>query len=166
MIQPIGDRVTQNFEMISKTFATNQNSTHGIYDSYRVVKVVYISGLTISDHGAPRCPSVARKPGESCSSRTRTPNATGIPWDSSPSPDPTTPVYTYEYTYRVVPYICLYLESFPHSSPKPRVSLEIPPPPPTLPHLIYIWIYISSRTLYMSIHRVVPSLLPNTTDIP
>jgi len=31
-IQPIADRVPQHLEMISKTFPTNQNSAHGIYD--------------------------------------------------------------------------------------------------------------------------------------
>jgi len=37
MIQPIADRVAQNLEIISKTFSTNQNSTHGIYDEYPVI---------------------------------------------------------------------------------------------------------------------------------
>jgi len=32
MIQPIADRVAQHLESISKTFPTNHNSTHGIYD--------------------------------------------------------------------------------------------------------------------------------------
>ena len=30
---PIADEVEQNLEIISKTFSTNQNSAHGIYDS-------------------------------------------------------------------------------------------------------------------------------------
>ena len=31
-VQPITDRVSQHLEIISKTFPTNQNSVHGIYD--------------------------------------------------------------------------------------------------------------------------------------
>ena len=31
-VQPIADRAAQNLEIISKTFSTNQNSAHGIYD--------------------------------------------------------------------------------------------------------------------------------------
>jgi len=31
-IQPIADRMAQHLEIISKTFPTNQNSAHGIYD--------------------------------------------------------------------------------------------------------------------------------------
>ena len=31
-VQPIADRMAQNLEIISKTFSTNQNSAHGIYD--------------------------------------------------------------------------------------------------------------------------------------
>ena len=36
-LQPIADRVAQNLETISKTFSTNQNSAHGIYDQYQVI---------------------------------------------------------------------------------------------------------------------------------
>jgi len=32
IVQPIADRVAQNLEIMSKTFSTNQNSAHGIYD--------------------------------------------------------------------------------------------------------------------------------------
>ena len=32
MLQPVADRVAKNLEMISKTFSTNQNSAHRIYD--------------------------------------------------------------------------------------------------------------------------------------
>ena len=35
-IQPITDRVALNLEIIFKTFSTNQNSAHGIYDWYQV----------------------------------------------------------------------------------------------------------------------------------
>ena len=35
-IQPIADRVALNPEIVSKTFSTNQNSAHGIYDEYQV----------------------------------------------------------------------------------------------------------------------------------
>ena len=31
-VQPSADRVAQHLEIISKTFPTNQNSAHGIYD--------------------------------------------------------------------------------------------------------------------------------------
>jgi len=31
-VQPIADRVALNLEIIFKTFPTNQNSAHGIYD--------------------------------------------------------------------------------------------------------------------------------------
>ena len=31
-VQPIADRVAQNFEIVPKTFPTNQNSAHGIYN--------------------------------------------------------------------------------------------------------------------------------------
>jgi hypothetical protein len=31
-VQLIGDRVAQNLKTISKTFSTNRNSAHGIYD--------------------------------------------------------------------------------------------------------------------------------------
>ena len=37
VIQPIADRVAQNLEIISRTFSTNQNSAHGIYDEYQVI---------------------------------------------------------------------------------------------------------------------------------
>ena len=37
VIQPIADRVALNLEIIFKTFSTNQNSAHGIYDSYQVI---------------------------------------------------------------------------------------------------------------------------------
>jgi len=30
-IQPLADRVALNFEIVFKTFSTNQNSAHGIY---------------------------------------------------------------------------------------------------------------------------------------
>jgi len=33
-VQPIADRVAQNLEMIFKTFSTNQNSAHGIYETH------------------------------------------------------------------------------------------------------------------------------------
>ena len=33
VVQPIADRVAKNVEIISKSFSTNQNSAHGIYDS-------------------------------------------------------------------------------------------------------------------------------------
>ena len=36
-IQPIAERVAQNLEIVSKTFSTNQNSAHGIYDEYQVI---------------------------------------------------------------------------------------------------------------------------------
>jgi len=36
-IQPIADRVALNLEIILKTFSTNQNSAHGIYDEYQVI---------------------------------------------------------------------------------------------------------------------------------
>ena len=32
LVQPIADRVAQNLEIIFKTFLTNQNSAHGIYE--------------------------------------------------------------------------------------------------------------------------------------
>jgi len=35
-IQPIADRLAQHLEIISKTFTTNHNSAHGIYDYYQV----------------------------------------------------------------------------------------------------------------------------------
>ena len=31
-VQPIADRVAQHLEIVSKTFPTNQNSAHGMYD--------------------------------------------------------------------------------------------------------------------------------------
>jgi len=31
-IQPIADRLAQNFEIIPETFSTNQNSAHEIYN--------------------------------------------------------------------------------------------------------------------------------------
>ena len=36
-IQPIADRVAQHLKIISKTFPTNQNSAHGIYDQYQAI---------------------------------------------------------------------------------------------------------------------------------
>ena len=36
-MQPIADRVAPHLEMISKTFPTNQNSAHGIYDWYQAM---------------------------------------------------------------------------------------------------------------------------------
>jgi len=33
-VQPIADMVAQNLEMIFKTFSTNQNSAHGIYETH------------------------------------------------------------------------------------------------------------------------------------
>jgi len=39
LIQPIADRVALYLEIISTTFPTNQNSAHGIYDYYCVIKV-------------------------------------------------------------------------------------------------------------------------------
>ena len=39
VVQPIADRVAQNFEIISETLLATQNSTRGIiYDLYRVIK--------------------------------------------------------------------------------------------------------------------------------
>jgi len=35
MLQLIADRVAKNLEIISKTFTTNQNSAHGLYDESR-----------------------------------------------------------------------------------------------------------------------------------
>ena len=32
VVQPIADRVAQHLEITSKTFSTNQNSAHGIYE--------------------------------------------------------------------------------------------------------------------------------------
>jgi len=32
LVQPIADRVALDLEIISKTFSTNDNSAHGIYD--------------------------------------------------------------------------------------------------------------------------------------
>jgi len=37
MLQPIVNRMAQHLEIISKTFPTNQNSAHGIYDEYQVM---------------------------------------------------------------------------------------------------------------------------------
>jgi len=36
-VQPIADRVAQHLEIISKTFPTNQDSAHGIYDYSQVI---------------------------------------------------------------------------------------------------------------------------------
>jgi len=36
-VQPIADRVALNLEIIFKTFSTNQNSAHFIYDWYQVI---------------------------------------------------------------------------------------------------------------------------------
>ena len=36
-IQPIAERVAQNFEMISQVVSRHQNSAHGIYDQYHVI---------------------------------------------------------------------------------------------------------------------------------
>ena len=36
-LQPSADRLAQNFEIISKTLSTYQNSAHGIYDVYQVI---------------------------------------------------------------------------------------------------------------------------------
>ena len=36
-VQPVADMVTQHLEIISKSFPTNQNSAHGIYDQYQVI---------------------------------------------------------------------------------------------------------------------------------
>ena len=36
-LQPIADKEAQHLEIISKTFLTNQNSVHGIYDQYRLI---------------------------------------------------------------------------------------------------------------------------------
>ena len=70
------------------------------------------------------------------------------------------------YIYRVVPhtrlyiksyvlYIFLYIELFPHSSPRPQASLGILALPRHRHTCMYIYIYISSRTLYIFIYRVV-----------
>ena len=37
LLQPIADRVAMNLEIIFKTFSTNQNFAHGIYDLYQVI---------------------------------------------------------------------------------------------------------------------------------
>jgi len=34
----MADRAAQNLEIIFNTFSTNQNSAHGIYDEYQVIK--------------------------------------------------------------------------------------------------------------------------------
>ena len=36
-VKPVAGRVVQNLEIISKTFSTDQNSAHEIYDSYQVI---------------------------------------------------------------------------------------------------------------------------------
>jgi len=36
-IQTIADRVAQHLEILFKTFPTNQNSAHRIYDSYQIL---------------------------------------------------------------------------------------------------------------------------------
>jgi len=54
--QPITDRVSQNLDIISEIFTTNQNSAHGIYDWYHVM-----NGTNDKSHECPGTPGTKLK---------------------------------------------------------------------------------------------------------